>query len=219
MSTNQLEDEFANIPDDFEGVDFDAIPALAPPATESATPAANMLPVEKSGSDTSSPPYSCDDHYDAAFLAEVDALENSLQPAGGFCLLRVRKCSIDVVFSTRNIYFHLRSTFSIFFRYDSSSHDTQFFYFSFRCLVETHSPSKGKAPSSGLSDLPADVGTSTRPAKASDAAQGEALQRYTSYKRRQSGTPPKPSIKKGKMRSEDVKGVLEGIGDEMTCPM
>ena len=101
MLADEEDDEFSNLPDDFEGVDFDSIQALAPAATDSATPATNKLPMEKSGSDTSSPRYSCDDHFDAAFLAEIDALENSLQPAGEFCLLRVRKCSIDVVFSTR----------------------------------------------------------------------------------------------------------------------
>jgi hypothetical protein len=62
-------DSFDDIPDEFEGIDFDAVPALSAPTP---TPGMNTK-LKRSSSPKSE--YSFDDEFDAAFLAEVEALE------------------------------------------------------------------------------------------------------------------------------------------------
>jgi len=59
-------------PDEFEGIDFDIIPELSAPTltTTITTCVANTSHFSNPGS-----PYSCNDNFDAEFLAEVDILE------------------------------------------------------------------------------------------------------------------------------------------------
>jgi hypothetical protein len=72
MST---EDEFDTIPDEFDGLDFDAIPDLAP--TEATARPSSAIPPRPTSSNSSSH-YSCDDDIDESFLVELDAMEGRL---------------------------------------------------------------------------------------------------------------------------------------------
>ena len=57
-------DEFDAIPNEFEGLDFDAVPALAIPHPTRPPSAASQ--------------YSCDAQIDESYLVAIDALENQL---------------------------------------------------------------------------------------------------------------------------------------------
>jgi hypothetical protein len=68
------EDEFDSIPDEFDGLDFDAIPDLAISA-----PAEAIIDIPpRPDSANSSSHYSFDDDIDEAFLVELDAIEDRI---------------------------------------------------------------------------------------------------------------------------------------------
>jgi len=79
-------DSFDDISDEFEGFDFDAVPALSAPKPAHGT---NTKLIRSSSPDSE---YSFNDEFDAAFLAEVEALErleqsklaNSLLPSSSW---------------------------------------------------------------------------------------------------------------------------------------
>lgn len=84
------EDEFDSYPDEFEGLDWNEFPALSLPVLNNGSHSLDLdvLHPPRPGSSRSSSHYSCDDVFDAAFLAEVDALEsqairNSDTPVNG----------------------------------------------------------------------------------------------------------------------------------------
>jgi hypothetical protein len=69
------EDEFDLIVNEFDGVDFDAIPDLAtirPTSSSSST-----IPPRPASANSSSH-YSCDDDIDESVLAELDAIESRI---------------------------------------------------------------------------------------------------------------------------------------------
>lgn len=71
-------DEFDAIPDEFEGLNFDAVPALAIPDTNSTTTNNPGPSLPRPASAASSTQYSCDDDIDESYLVAIDALENRL---------------------------------------------------------------------------------------------------------------------------------------------
>lgn len=76
------EDEFDTIPDEFEGIDFDAVPALtALPAAlseESATASDSDAAIPPRPPSAGSTHYSWDDEIDESVLVEVDAIERRI---------------------------------------------------------------------------------------------------------------------------------------------
>ena len=72
------EDEFDAIPDDFEGLDFDAIPDLAITGPADLTSHSILAIPPRPASAASSSHYSYDDDIDESVLIELDAIEGRL---------------------------------------------------------------------------------------------------------------------------------------------
>ena len=77
------DDEFDGIPDEFEGLDFNAVPALASPnapptTTNTSTFGPSAIIPRPSSAASSSTQYSCDDEINQSYLVAVDAFENQL---------------------------------------------------------------------------------------------------------------------------------------------
>jgi hypothetical protein len=104
MSTND-NDEFSDLPDDFEGIDLDAIQALAPTSEAAGIHiGCGDMPesrVKRAHDSLSSSPYSCDDNFDESFLAALDALENENQAqedhasTGVLSIFHCRQCLVS----------------------------------------------------------------------------------------------------------------------------
>jgi hypothetical protein len=76
-------DEFDDLPDEFEGFDWNEIPALTLSNETRFPDSLDNLNVPCPASPHPSSHYSCDDEFDEAFLAAVDALEETaIQNAG-----------------------------------------------------------------------------------------------------------------------------------------
>src|ERR1700691_6602857 len=76
--TMSSEDEFDTIPDEFDGLDFDAIPDLAIIVPTETIDLSNSTIPTRPASANSSSRYSCDDDIDESFLVELDAIEGRL---------------------------------------------------------------------------------------------------------------------------------------------